>query len=117
MNLTVKDEFNCSSSVSSIINILSDVLIYAPNAFTPDGDNLNQKWRVYIDGIDIYDFHLTIYNRWGEIIWESYDSSAEWDGSYGNSIAEEGVYIWVIQAKDAISDKKYEFKGHLTIIK
>jgi len=49
-------------------------VIFAPNIFTPDGDEFNEYWRVYITGIDIYDFHLTMYNRWGEIVWESYNA-------------------------------------------
>ena len=117
VQLTVTDENNCVDSVNSYVTVMSDVLIYAPNAFTPDGDELNQTWRVYMDGIDFYDFHLVMYNRWGEPVWESYNVIGEWNGSYGGNPVEEGTYIWVVEAKDANSDKLYEFRGHVTVLK
>ncbi|MBK9192874.1 MAG: gliding motility-associated C-terminal domain-containing protein [Crocinitomicaceae bacterium] len=86
--------------------------------FTPDGDEFNESWRVYITGIDIYDFHLTMYNRWGEIIWESYNTEAGWNGRYGSQgKVQDGTYVWVIEAKDTYNDKKYEFRGHVTVLK
>lgn len=117
VELIVTSEFNCVDSVSSVVHVLSDVIIYAPNVFTPDGDEYNETWRVYIDGIDIYDFHLTIYNRWGEIVWESYNDAAAWDGTYGSRGTNDNTFVWVIEAKDIFTDKKYEFRGHVTVLK
>jgi hypothetical protein len=54
VTLTVTNSLGCAGSVDNYVNILSDVIIYAPNIFTPDGDQFNEGWRVYIDGIDIY---------------------------------------------------------------
>jgi len=117
VQLIVTNEFNCVDTTHDIVHIISDVIIYAPNAFTPDNDNLNNDWRVYIDGININDFHLLMFNRWGEIIWESYDPEGVWDGTYGGKKLQDGTYVWNLIAKDATSDKKYEFKGHVTIIR
>ncbi len=109
----------CENIVFGEVQIINDVQTYAPNVFTPDGNNFNEKWRVYISGIDIYDYELTIYNRYGEIVWKSYDSEAEWDGTYGNNgnVVQDGTYPWVIVAKDALDDKKYQFKGTVNIVK
>ena len=118
VHLLVTDEHNCTDSITANVNIMSDVLIYAPNTFTPDGDALNQTWRVYMDGIDIYDFHLMMFDRWGNPVWESFNSIAEWNGTYGNQgLVPDGVYVWVVTAKDANSDKLYEFRGHVTVLK
>ena len=117
ISLVVTDENNCQDSTSQVLQVMSDVICYAPNAFTPDGDQLNQTWRVYMDGIDFYDFHLTVYNRWGEIVWESYNVIGEWNGMYGSTEAKEGTYIWVVTAKDATSDKQLEYRGHVTLLK
>ena len=117
VQLVVTNEFNCVDTTHDIVHIISDVIIYAPNAFTPDNDNLNNDWRVYIDGININEFHLVMFNRWGEIIWESYDPEGVWDGTYGGKKLQDGTYIWSLIAKDATSDKKYEFRGHVTIIR
>lgn len=117
VTLTVTTEFNCATTVTEVVVVQSDYLIYAPNVFTPDGDEFNEYWRVYIQGIDIYDFHLTMFNRWGEIVWESYDPEGAWDGTYGTTESKNGTYVWVIEAKDPFSDKKYEFRGHVTVLK
>ncbi len=118
VNLFVIDENNCVDSVSSVVHVNSDILLFSPNVFTPDGDEYNETWRVYIDGIDFYDFHILMYNRWGEIMWESYDAEGVWDGTYGSQgLVDDGTYVWVINCKDAFSDKKYEFRGHVTVLK
>ncbi|MBK7130376.1 MAG: gliding motility-associated C-terminal domain-containing protein [Crocinitomicaceae bacterium] len=117
VQLIVVNEFNCPDTVVGIVDVQSDILIFAPNAFTPDGDEFNETWRIYIDGIDIYDFHLTVFNRWGEIVWESYNPEGQWDGTYGSTKAKTGTYVWVIEAKDKFSDKKVEWRGHVTVLK
>lgn len=118
VTLIATNEWGCVDSINGIVNIVSDVILYAPNVFTPDGDEYNETWRVYIDGIDIYDFHLTMYNRWGEPVWESYNQNAEWHGHYGDAgEVQDGTYVWVIEAKEFNTDKKYEFRGHVTVLK
>lgn len=117
VRLIVTNEFNCTDTTYDIVHIISDVIIYAPNAFTPDNDALNNDWRVYIDGININEFHLIMFNRWGEIVWESYDPEGVWDGSYGGNPIQDGTFAWNLITKDATSDKRYEFKGQVTIIR
>jgi gliding motility-associated-like protein len=117
VSLIVTNQFNCFDSVSAVVVVNPDILLYAPNVFTPDGDEFNETWRVYIQGVDIYDFHLTMFNRWGEIVWESYNPEAAWDGTYGTTDSRNATYVWVIEVKDANSDKKHEFRGHVTVLK
>lgn len=117
VDLLVVSPFNCIDSAQAFVNVTSEVILFAPNVFTPDGDEYNETWRVYARGLDIYDFHLTVFNRWGEIVWESYDVTAEWDGTYGSKQPENQTYVWVVETKDAYTDKKYEFRGHVTVLK
>jgi gliding motility-associated-like protein len=117
VDLVVTNEWGCADSVSSTVHVVSDVLIYAPSVFTPDGDEFNESWKVYIDGIDIYDFHLVMFNRWGEPVWESYNQTAEWKGTYGPDGIEDGSFVWLIECKEISTDKKYEFRGHVTVLK
>jgi gliding motility-associated-like protein len=97
--------------------VLPEVLLYAPNTFTPDDDEFNQDWGIYISGVDIYDFELLIFNRWGQIIWESHDPSATWDGTYNGEYVQQGTYTWTIEAKDLVNDNKYEFNGFINVLK
>ncbi len=115
--LIVTSDFGCKDTVEKIVIVMPEVLIYAPNAFTPDGDEFNQSWRVFLQGIDPYDFELLIYNRWGEIIFESHDIEASWDGTYNGEIVPTGVYNWTIRTKDSINDGKYVWAGSINLIR
>jgi gliding motility-associated-like protein len=111
--------YDCKDTARAIIQVESEVIIYAPNAFTPDGDEHNPNWRVFIEGIDVQMFDLEIYNRWGEMVWESHNPEVAWDGTYGGDGGQkvrEGTYIWKVRARDYITDKKYEWQGHIVIL-
>jgi gliding motility-associated-like protein len=118
ITLIATNEWGCAAEVTSELHVLSDVILYAPSIFTPDGDEYNESWRLHIDGIDIYQFHITMFNRWGEPVWESFNQIGEWNGTYGNGeIVPDGTYVWVLECKEASTDKKYEFRGHVTVLK
>ena len=107
----------CSDTITKIINVYEEQLFYIPNTFTPDGDTYNELFRPYFRGIDPYDFHMAIYNRWGEIVFESYDATGGWNGAYGGLIVPDGVYIWHIVTSDIATDKKLEYHGHVTVLR
>jgi gliding motility-associated-like protein len=115
--LYVENAFGCFDTIRKDVNVISDIILYAPNTFTPDDDEFNQTWKFYISGIDIYDFDLFIYNRWGEVIWESHDPNVGWDGTYAGKIVQEGTYNWVMRVADAFNDDQYTFEGHINVIK
>lgn len=117
LTLIVENEFGCIDSITKIIRIENEVLLFAPNSFTPDTDGFNDKWRVHIEGIDKYNFHLQLYNRWGELIFESFDPEGEWDGTYGGTPVQAGTYVWKIEANDYENDNKYEFNGFVNLLK
>jgi gliding motility-associated-like protein len=117
VTLVVTNEHGCLDSTSKIAQVLSDVILYAPNTFTPDGDEFNQNWFLHIDGIDIQQFNLQIYNRWGEVIWESNDPKGSWDGTYLGAIVPNGQYNWVLETKELVSDKKYTFNGYINVLR
>ncbi|MEX1190901.1 MAG: gliding motility-associated C-terminal domain-containing protein, partial [Brumimicrobium sp.] len=118
VQLVAISEYDCPDTMNVTIQVESEVLIYAPNAFTPDGDDFNPTWRVYINGIDVQDFDLEIYNRWGEMVWESHNPEVGWDGTYGGNgqKVKGGTYIWKVRTRDYINDKKYEWQGHVTVL-
>lgn len=110
-------ENGCIDSTTQVIAVNSDIVLYAPNTFTPDDDNFNELWRVYIDGIDIYTFHLRIFDRWGEVIWESFNPEVGWDGTYGGKIVQDGTYIWQLSAKDLFKADRQTWIGHVNVLK
>lgn len=117
VQLIATSEYNCVDTLIKTIEVLPDVQLYVPNTFTPDGDGFNELWNVYIQGVDIYNFTLEVYNRWGERVWESHDIEYGWDGTYGGKIVPSGTYIWKIRGADFITDEKYEWNGHVLILR
>ena len=89
-------------------------MFYIPNAFTPDGDEFNNSFKpVFTSGIDPYDFTLTLFNRWGEVVFESKDFSVGWDGTYHNKLSREGTYLWTVEFKDMYTDKRFNYNGQV----
>ena len=117
IQLIVRTAEGCIDTLDAEINIVSDIIFYAPNAFTPDGNEFNQTWKVVTGGIDIYDFEVRVFNRWGEQIWESHNPAEGWDGTFQGEIIKEGSYIYVAKVKDLYSDAYKTYNGHITLIR
>jgi len=95
-----------------------ELLFYAPNSFTPDGNENNQTWQpVFTTGIDLYDYALTIYNRWGECVFESRDAYEGWDGTYGPYNCQDGTYAYEIRFGVTQTSYQYVVRGHFTLIR
>lgn len=117
VTLVAITEFGCSDTITKIVEVLPEVLIYVPNTFTPDGDEFNQDWRISIEGLDIYDFEINVFNRWGEMIWESHDPYDGWDGTYNGKLVPNGMYSWTIRAGDKLNDSSYDWHGHVNVLR
>jgi gliding motility-associated-like protein len=119
VTLIAFNQLGCPDTTRELI-IVEDVLIfYVPNVFTPDGDEFNEEFfPVFTAGYDVYDYHLTIFNRWGEVIFESYDALYGWNGHYGDGgLVEDGTYVWQIKFGETGTDKKQTVRGHVTVLK
>src|SRR5690606_1396867 len=74
----------CVDTAYATVKLVDELIIYVPNTFTPDGDQYNNEFKpVLASGFDPYDYTLYIFNRWGELIFESHDVNHGWSGSYG----------------------------------
>lgn len=113
--LVVTNQYGCSDTAIQIINVKPDVSIYIPNAFTPDGDGLNDVFKPEGVGIQTNNYKMQIYNRWGEMIFESLDFNIGWDGTYRGSKAETGVYAYIIVLYD-IKGYKHFYRGHVSLL-
>jgi gliding motility-associated-like protein len=96
---------DCSKSdsvqITSCPVVTPKINIYMPNAFTPNGDGLNDVFRPVTD--EIVDIHLMIYNRWGELIFETRDSERGWDGTFKGRKCEPGTYTYILTYGDSTS--------------
>ena len=109
----------CGDTTEAIIVIKEDPLFYIPNCFTPDGNAVNQVFQpVFSEGFALGDYHLAIFNRWGEIIFESYNTGVGWNGTYADhGLVENGVYVWDLTLTDPASNLLARHKGHVTVLK
>lgn len=112
----VTNSYGCKDTVLKAIDIKPGFAIYIPNAFTPNGDNLNDGFGA--KGVGIESFQMWIYDRWGHIIFESSDINDYWKGNAKGSSEpiEDGVYVWKAQVKD-VFHKNHDLTGHVTVIK
>jgi gliding motility-associated-like protein len=107
----------CVDSSVQIVTVHPAQLLFAPNTFTPNGDERNQSWQVVTAGFDFSNFDLSIFNRWGQLVWHSTDAEDSWDGSYKGVPVQDGMYSWALVTKDYVTDKKYYYKGNLSIMR
>ncbi len=114
----VTENNGCFDSIHANILFDEPLIYYVPNAFTPDGDGFNHVFQpVFTQGFSPYKYHLMIFNRWGETIFESFDHSMPWDGTYNGVVCPQGVYTWKIDFGEELTDKKYRLTGHVSLLK
>jgi gliding motility-associated-like protein len=120
VTLTAISQLGCTSEYNLSIVYEEDLIFYVPNSFTPDGDQFNQVFvPVFSSGIDPTSYHLSIFDRWGELIFESYDIHVGWDGTYKviQGLVQEGIYVWKIDFKLKKNDDRRLVTGHVNMIR
>lgn len=112
------EDMNCCRDSDSL-KIIS-LAISLPNAFSPNGDNLNDYFKPLGPSDGIEDFTLTIHDRWGMKVWETTNFSDKWDGTYGGQKLPNGVYAWYLTFNviGNVSDiGKAKYKGSVAIVR
>ena len=110
----------CNDTTSQTVLVKEELIYYVPNTFTPDGDEFNNEFKpIFYSGHDPYSYTMVIFNRWGEIVYETSNLDIGWKGTYGDSgdIVQDGVYIWKINFNEKGIDKNIEITGHVLLIK
>lgn len=116
VQLLVENIYGCQDSVMSTINIHPDWSIYIPNAFSPNGDGINDYFSA--KGYGILEFEMFIFNRWGDLIYTTKNMSAGWDGTVqdgSGAICQQDVYVYKIDIKTNTLMKK-SYVGHVTLV-
>ncbi|MBI2279482.1 MAG: gliding motility-associated C-terminal domain-containing protein [Bacteroidetes bacterium] len=110
---------NSCSRTASLTIIVHEILcnepdVYLPNAFTPNGDKENDV--LYLRGRNVESMHLKIYDRWGELVFETDKQSVGWDGTYKGKPVDPAVFVYHLSVI-CIDDQEYFKKGNVTVIR
>lgn len=111
---------NCTISDSVLVEEFCEPQFFVPNTFTPDGDGVNDLFGP--DGYNIASVEMSIFNRWGELIFTGKDATAFWDGSVNGQPVQDGVYVWKCKyrfVEDVVGfvGAEKEAVGHVTVIR
>ncbi len=112
--LVAKNSFGCIDSIYSVVYIKGYNTLFVPNAFTPNPDGINDVFQPY--GMNIRDYELYIFNRWGGQIFRSETKNQPWDGKFNGKVAGMGVYVWVLLYTDQYGFK-HRAMGRVTLLK
>ncbi len=92
-----------------------DCFVYIPNTFTPDSDEFNQLFKAEYSCV-FYSYQMNIYNRWGEIIFTSFDPGGGWDATYNGGLVQSGTYTYTLVYQSEYGKEK-RIEGHVNVLR
>jgi len=114
--LTVTNSMGCTSTATQKINVLNRCLILVPGAFTPNNDGLNDCLYP-LNGYRSSSLWFIVYNRYGQVMFETRDPAKRWDGKFKGQTADPGTYIWILHYTDKFTNEYVEQKGTSILIR
>jgi gliding motility-associated-like protein len=119
ITLTAYSEYGCPGMYRKYVHVFLDYTIYVPNTFTPDNSGTNDVFKPVMEGFDPNEYTLYIFNRWGNLVFESHDMDHGWDGTINQRVEQvmDGVYTWKIVAGLKESADTKMFVGHVSLLK
>ncbi|MGF1565412.1 MAG: PKD domain-containing protein [Flavobacteriales bacterium] len=122
VTLVVENDF-CSDATSRTLAVEEELLVYVPNSFTPNNDGLNDVFRPSLFGTAIGQYSLQVFNRWGDVVFETEDPDDGWLGNVDNAetsgefYVQNGVYAWRLVVSEANSVETKLLTGHVMVIR
>src|SRR5206468_1227689 len=113
--LTVTNDQGCEDRDTIHIKVFDNVDVFVPSAFTPNGDRKNDVLHLIAPGFKQL-LYFRIYNRWGQVLFETGDLNAGWNGTFQNKALASDVYVWIAAGID-INNRKHEKKGTVLLIR
>ncbi|MCR9173397.1 MAG: gliding motility-associated C-terminal domain-containing protein [bacterium] len=118
VELVAFNDLGCSDTTSQWIRVTEGIVFFVPNSFTPNADEFNALFMASFAGdFDEHNYKLEVFNRWGQIVFESKDVYEGWDGTFNNLPVPDGTYTWSIQYKRKNSDERQLLYGHVNVLR
>ncbi len=119
VTLIVKNIHGCSDTVSYDVIVRPEFQFFIPNAFTPNGDGINDRFRGEGFGFDLNNpdnYNMKFYDRWGELIYETSDYAMGWDGTYQGKKLETEAFVYFISLKDT-HGIEHKYRGTVSLVR
>ena len=97
--VAIKNNENEIKSISNTIKVKKPYTLYIPNAFSPDGDGINDFFKIWGQGIT--SIEIEIYNRWGQMVFKSFSLEEQWDGKFNSKDSPSGSYVYRVKTMDS----------------
>ena len=110
----MEDQYGCVDSTSQLLEILPVYHVFVPNVFSPNEDGENDEFRAFAS-CPLDDFNMKIFDRWGQLIFQSTDVEQTWDGYRRNELYDAGVFTWWISY--VVDERKRILSGDVTLLR
>jgi hypothetical protein len=117
--LTATNQYGCADTICQDVYVENVLQVFAPNTFTPDGDDLNDVFLPVVNGELDGTYRFWVFNRWGEIVFYTEEVGKAWTGGHkdGDYYIQDGYYLWKIEVSDLETAKKKTFEGNVFILR
>ena len=113
--VALRNQNNLIESVSNAVIVEKPYALYSPNAFSPDGDGINDFFK--ISGQGMIDYQIEIFNRWGQMVYKSIDLSNGWDGTFKGKNLPTGTYVYKIKTSKYGVELKLVKSGSVALVR
>ncbi len=111
----VTNGFGCTDSTTEVVNLQPEFRFWIPNAFTPDGNSLNDMFMPVTFGATKYLFE--VFDRWGQKLFSTNNTNQGWNGTYRGKECQQDIYVWKISYKNPVLQSVETRYGHFTLLK
>lgn len=113
----IENAFGCRDTSDRIVIIQPEMMVYVPNAFTPDQNGHNEIFKPVTFGFEVVQYEFTIFNRWGDIMFTTTDPQAGWDGYYLGNLSQAGLYNWQMDIRSEHDITIHRKTGNVFLIR
>lgn len=113
--VALRNQNNPIESVSNAVVVEKPYALYSPNAFSPDGDGINDFFK--ISGQGMIDYRIEIFNRWGQMVYKSIDLSNGWDGTFKGKNLPTGTYVYKIKTSKYGVEQELVKSGSVALVR
>ena len=116
VSLLASNQYDCTDSISALIIVFDEVTVHIPNSFTPNQDGVNDLFIPIFTSVSETGYQLSIFNRWGEVIFQTTNPADGWDGTHRNKEVPPGTYSYLVSFQN-LNGKQFQRAGLIYLIR